>query len=528
MRNRIIYARLLPLVWVGALLLAGCTGVVAPVAPSAHDASGASTARQVVDISSFTNLDPSGACWGEYFVLGNVYETLTRYNPPGVEPFVAPNLATDWTVTDDGHTWTFHLQEGVKFHDGSDLDAAAVKFSLERHKEMGCSSYLYAPIETIETPDAHTVVIHLTDPVPMDLILASGYSAWIMSPTSAVSKGPDWFAEGNDAGSGPYKMESYAPGERLIVTRFDDYWRGWSPDQIETVVFEQVEDPMAVEQMLRAGQVDLANSRALSPEQMASLDKDEKLVLDASPGSLVAVLYLNERRAPTDDPLVRQALAYSFPYDEVIANTNLGKGSRSHGAVPASIWGHNPGQPRYPYDPEKAKALLEQAGYGDGLELEFSFDTSEQPVAEMWRAALAKIGVNLTLIPIDWNTRMEKVKNDPGNAPQINSTFWGPDAVGPYTYLYGMFHTEGPSTFNAGFYSNSAFDKMIDDANRLSATDREAAAQMFVAAQKFLDDDAAGIFVQDFPNLTILASDLQGHIGNPGYNNAVFWYDLRR
>jgi peptide/nickel transport system substrate-binding protein len=117
------------------MMLVGCAPIAPPSAPDTNDATGERTARQVVDISAFTTLDPSAACWGEYFVLGNVYETLTRYNPPGVEPFVAPGLATDWTVADEGHTWAFHLQEGVKFHDGSDLNAEAVKFSIERNKE---------------------------------------------------------------------------------------------------------------------------------------------------------------------------------------------------------------------------------------------------------------------------------------------------------------------------------------------------------------------------------------------------------
>ena len=393
---------------------------------------------------------------------------------------------------------------------------------------MGCAGYLYAPIETIETPDAQTVIFNLSSPVPLDIVLASAYSAWIISPTSAADKDADWFAAGNEAGSGPYRISRYEPGQRMLVDRFEEYWRGWSAGQIDTVIFELVEDPTAVEQMLRAGQLDLASSRALGQEQMASLAEDERLVLDVSAGSLNSVLYLNQRRSPTDNPRVRQALAYSFPYDEVIANTNLGKGTRARGAVPLSVWGHNPGAARYGYDPQKAKALFAEAGYADGLEIEFSFDPTEQPAAELWRAALAEIGVDLILIPIDFGTRADKLKSDPESSPQINSIFWGPDALGPYTYLFNMFHSEEEPMFNFGFYSNPAFDALIEEANLLSGIDPMAAAALFADAQHFLDDDAAGIFVQDFPNLIILDKKLQGFVGNPGYNNAVFWYDVRR
>lgn len=528
MRRRTAFVFVALLLCLSLVLLAGCVPPPPPVAAAGPSAPEKVIVRQAVDGSVFADLNPFTACWGEYFVLGNLYETLTKYNPPSVEPFIAPGLAREWSRAADGLSWTFHLQPGVKFHDGTAVDAEAVRFSILRHKELGCAGYLYAPIERIETPDALTVVFYLTSPVPLDIVLASGYSAWIVSPASATDKDANWFAAGNEAGSGPYRISRYEPGQRMVIERFDDYRRGWSAGQIDSVIFELVEDPAAVEQMLRAGQLDLASSRSLGQEQMASLDAEERLVLDVSPGSLNSVLYLNQRRVPLDNPLVRQALAYSYPYDEVIANSNLGKGTRARGAVPVSVWGHNPGEAAYAYDPEKAAALFAQAGYGNGLEIEFSFDPTELPAAELWRAALAEIGVDLKLIPIDFGTRADTVRNDPENAAHINSIFWGPDALGPYTYLFNMFHSEEAPLFNLGYYSNPAFDALIDEANLLSGTDPDAAAALFAESQRILDEDAAGIFVQDFPNLIILDESLQGFVGNPGYNNAVFWYDIRR
>ncbi len=159
----------------------------------------------------------------------------------------------------------------------------------------------------------YTVVFKLAYPAPLDAILASPYSAWIMSP-GAADKDAAWFAAGNEAGTGPYRFVRYEPGQRLVVQRFDDYWGGWQPGQFDTVVFEMLDDNVAAEQMLRAGELDFANQIILTPDQMAGLDGTDGLRLDAAPSVGSWMVFLNHRRSPTDDVRVRQALAYSFPY----------------------------------------------------------------------------------------------------------------------------------------------------------------------------------------------------------------------
>ena len=105
---------------------------------------------------------------------------------------------------------------------------------------------------------------------------------------------------------------------------------------------------------------------------------------------------------------------------------------------------------------------------------------------------------------------------------------WPPDVVGPYTYLFNMFHGEDKPLFNLGFYNDPAFDKLADEGNVLSGTDRAAAAEKFIAAQRMLNKDAAAIFIQDLPDPHIVAADLQGFVNNPAYNNTVFWVEVRR
>ncbi len=555
MRHHKVPVLVFTLLCAGAMLLTGCAGgatqVVAPTAALAPEAKVSSDvaspttvpepamatapeadepliARAAVDPTAFTDFDPSSTCVSELYILINVYETLTRYTPLGSKDALEPGLATSWSVSDDGMTWTFKLREGAKFHDGVDFDASAVKRSIERTKNRGqCAAYLLDPVSEILTPDPYTVVFKLAYPAPLDAILASPYGAWIMSP-GAADKDAAWFAAGNEAGTGPYRFARYEPGQRLVVQRFDDYWGGWQPGQFDTVVFEMLDDNVAAEQMLRAGELDFANQIILTPDQMAGLDGTNGLRLGAAPSVGNLLVFLNHRRPPTDDVRVRQALAYSFPYKSVVANTFLGKGTLAHSAVPTSVWGHDPEPSPYVEDLDKAASLLMQAGHADGLELTLSYDPANQTLAELWQANLAKIGVTLKLEPADFPIRWDAAKAAPEKAPEAFLFGWTPDVADPYSYLFNMFHTEDQPLWNLGFYSDPAFDTLIDQARRQSAVDQTAASAQYIDAQRMLADDAAAIFAVDAPELNIIAGDLRGFETNLGYAHLAYWYDLRR
>ena len=241
MRHQTVFAYVLSLSCAAVMLLAGCAPVT-PVAAPGTATSGERIARQAAEATTFSDLDPASACVTQGWILGNVYETLTRYNLPGAEPFVVPGLATAWTVSEDGMTWTFKLREGVKFHDGTDFNADAVKFTVERNKTLNqCSAFIFNAVESIETPDPYTVVFHLSEPAPMDATLASVFNAWITSP-SAQDKDTSWYTAGNDAGTGPYRIAQYEPGQRMVLERFDDYWQGWKGDEFDKIVFESIGD----------------------------------------------------------------------------------------------------------------------------------------------------------------------------------------------------------------------------------------------------------------------------------------------
>ncbi len=524
MRQKMKYV--FPILATIVLLISACNGAADTEAPEAEPIIGV-----YAHPGTLPDIDPSSSFSDDNVVTTQTYETLTFYNPPGSAEIVSAKLATSWEASDDSMTWTFHLREGVKFHDGTDMNAEAVKFSIDRTMEYGLgAAYIFFPVAGVEVVDDLTVQFNLNYPAPMDLVLSSGYGAWIFSPTTVEGKDADWFNEGNDAGTGPYTIESYDLGSNLVLTRFDDYWGGWEDGQFDKVITQIVEDPTVMEQMIRSGEADFTYN--LPNENYAALAEAEGVTVDITPSFQNLLALLNTVKPPLDDPLVRQALSYSFPYQAVAENLYAGMGTQSHGPIPGRMWGHDPNLTQYTYDLDKARDLLTQAGHPDGgFELSYTFvagDLDEQQVGELWRAELAKIGIDLSVDGLMWEAQWDLAISDPATAQDAFAFYWWPDYVTPYGFLFNMFHSEDEPFFNLGYYNNPEFDALIDEGDQVSGVDIDAAADMFIEAQEMLVEDAAAIFILDLPDIHAIRDDITGYVNNPGYPHVIYWYDLRR
>ena len=196
------------------------------------------------------------------------------------------------------------------------------------------------------------------------------------------------------------------------------------------------------------------------------------------------------------------------------------------------MWGHGSELLQYNHDMDKAAELLAEAGHPDGgFDLLFTYNTGdldEQQVGELWKAELAKLGINLELQPMTWEAQWELGQSDPQNAQDIFLMYWWPDYVSPISWLYSMFRTEDPTLFNLGYYSNPEYDETIDTADAISGSDRDAATQMFIEAQEILVNDAAAMFFYDVANTHQARADIQGYVDNPAYPHVAFVYDLSR
>lgn len=512
----------------GGETVAPATQATATEAPSAAPAQ--PSVLTISNPTSFPDIDPSTSFSNDGAVTANLYETLTRYNAPGSKDVLSPQLATSWEASADSLTWTFHLREGVKFHDGTPFNSAAVKFSIERTKTLnGGAAWIWGAVKNIETPDDYTVIFRLDYAAPLDLIASSGFAAWMISP-AAKDKDGAWYNEGHDAGTGPYTIESYEPGQRIILTKFEDYWGGWKDGQFDKVVLEVVEDITVRQQKIESGETDWTYQ--LPTENLASLGNNPDVKVLVNPAFQNLVGLFNNKKPPLDNSKVRQALSYSFPY-EVFINTAIGGyATQARGVIPTGMYGSDPSLFQYSFDLDKAKSLLAEAGYPDGgFELTMTYatgDSVEQQAAELWKAELAKIDITLNAQPMSWEAQWDLAKGDAAKAQDVFVMYWWPTYTTPYDFLFNMFHTEETPLFNLGYYSNADFDKLIDDANALSGSEKAKAESMFKEASKILVADAASLFIFDQSNIHIVRADIKGYVDNPAYSHVVFAYELSR
>ena len=538
----------LTLVFLLVLGIGGCGPTPAPAAPTPLEATpvpptatpvpptAAPAAKENVFVyahgPTFPDIDPSVSFSNDSVVMGNAYETLVFYNPPGSKEVLSPQLATSWESSEDGLTWTFRLRQGVKFHDGTDFNAEAVKYSVERTKTLGLgAAFIWDSVEEIKAIEDYTVEFKLKYAAPLDLIAASGYGAWMFSPTCVEAQGEkanEWFNQGHDCGSGPYTIESYERGRRLTMTRFDDYWGGWKEGQFNKVVFEIVVDPVVQQQMLEAGEASAAYG--LPRVNLKTLDARDDVTVYINPSFQNLLGLFNMKKEPTNNKLVRQALSYAVPYQQIIEGVMLSQATQAYGPVPAGMWGHSKDLFQYTYDLDKARKLLAEAGYPNGgfdLLLTYAVgDLDEQQVCELWKAEAAKLGINIECRGMEWEPQWDLAKSDPMKAQDILVFYWWPDYITPYTYLYNMFHCEEEILFNLGYYCNAEYDELIDRGNELAGTDRAEAERLFIEAQKILIEDAAAVFFYDLPNDHELRSDIKGYVDNPAYPHIIFVYKL--
>lgn len=506
------------------LFLAGC-------APD--EFTGGEKILAVAHTAEVTTWDPSSSFSTEVTYLTNIYETLLRANPEGSAAPFSPLLAEDWEVSADGLEWTFYLREGVTFHDGAALDAEAVKKSIERTREMGeGASFIWGSVETIEVVDTNEIKFVLNEPAPLDRIVSSGNGAWIMSPNAADQE-KEWFEEGRAVGTGPYMLESYKPGEELVLVKYDDYWGGWNDKQFTKVVVKIVAEAVVQRQLLEAGDVQIAS--VVPVEGIPTLEQNPDFVVFRGPSFYNYLGFLNTAKPPLDNVKVRQAISYAVPYDDIIEIATNGYATQSQGPVPAGLWPWREDLPQYSYDIDKAKGLLVEAGYADGtlggVEMVLTH-ASENPAhtryAPLLKESLAEIGIELEVRPILWTQQWAMAKeSDPATEAQdIFLLLWWPTYADGYDNLSSMFTSGMYAIWNLSYWRNPTYDQLIEEAYSLCAVDVEESRSKYFEAQKLLIDEAVALFFYDPEEMLPMSAAIKGEALNQCYPRVIFFYNL--
>jgi peptide/nickel transport system substrate-binding protein len=515
-----------------AVAAAACTGDEGPgatedgAAPEGPNAFTYSVTSEVM-----IGWDPATGYSNEVIALHNIYETLTRYNAETQE--VEPLLAESWESSEDGLTWTFTLRDGVTFHTGRELTAEAAKAAIERTMEIGeGAAYIWGAVKKIDTPDDRTLVFRLSYPSPLDLVSSGTYSAYIYdTETSGGQDLGEWFAEGNDSGTGPYMVSEFNPGDEieLRLEAYPDYWGGWDGEHYEHYVFRVTPEANTAAQLLRAGEVSMV--QRMSPQLWSSFEGQEGFETTSAPSWQTLLAMLNTSDGPLAEESVRDAVALAIDYDGIIAALE-GAADPLSGVVPPGLWGHTDGL-EYQQNLDEARTLLEEAGYGpngDPMTLELTYlkgDADEELVATLMKSNLAELNIDLQVRGLQWQTQWDKAKSaNEAERQDILIFYWWPDYPDPVSWFFNLFRTEQDPFFNLAYYSNGELDSMIDEASVVAATDRDEAISMYEQMQQILVEDAPAIPLYTQVYQRAMLDEVDGFEDNPAYPNVVFGYEL--
>jgi peptide/nickel transport system substrate-binding protein len=478
------------------------------------------------------NIDPAVVTDYEAgIVTYNVYEGLLDYD---LEDYsIKPALATSWVIAPDAMSAVFTLREGVKFHDGTPFNADAVKYSIERAQSMNMAPAAYLnPITKIEVLGPYSIRLSSAAPWAFwEDALATRKALGIVSPAyvqaHATANDPwatDWMGQ-HTCGTGPYMVEDWQFGQYVKLVKNGAYWGGWKSEQFATVFIKTVREPSVEELMIKSGEADIAFD--VPETDLATLDADPEIFARSLPGMAQLFFPMKYHKGPFQDSRIRKAVTYALDLDEIA--TVYPGAARAQGAIPRSMLGADPTAPILPHDPEAARLLLAEAGYGPGeLTLTLTYVAGaewERRAALIAQQNLADVGINLVVESMPWAV-IFPLTADPELAPEWYIFYSASRFADPHGIMFEMFSTTalGPSGFNNG-YSNPTFDALLDEASM--TPDREARAALYSQANRILIADMPAIFVWEMPYSFVYRESVKGVVPEL-IDRTYHFYDLYR
>lgn len=447
------------------------------------------------------NLDPALALSSEDFKISDWFaEGLVRFKKESTD--IEPALATSWERSQDGLVWTFHLRKGVKFQDGTDFKADAVKFSFERQFKKDNPFYTprYArwsgklnDMTDVEIVDDYTVNLHFSTPQPMLLDNLAIYVAYMLSPTAA-KKDPSGLAA-NPVGTGPFKLVKWQKGEFIELSRFDEYWDG--PAKSDRLIVRVIPDTDVRLLALQKGEVQLTDD--LPFNRLADIEAARDTRVQTTPAFGYSSLAINMQSDKLKDIRVRQAISYAINRDRVFAISFFKRGAPANQPMPVGVLGHANDKDItiYPYDPERAKKLLAEAGFSSGLKLNFLTFANPRPyfpapveTSTLIKADLARVGIDAVVTTATWPDWVAKRRGG-----DYDITLHGQTAstVDPDGVIYPIFHSSQIGIDNTSRYANPEVDKLLNGARQ--TYDIAERNRLYGEAVKIITAEASTVFL---------------------------------
>jgi len=422
---------------------------------------------------------------------GNVYEGLVRFDRNGE---IVPALAAGWQVSTDGLAWTFTLREGVRFHDGSPLTAEDVLFKFDRARDPDSGHVnqgYYAAVADVRAPDAGTIVFELTQPSRSLLYNLARPDAIIYPAALAETQ------RSQPVGTGPFRFARYVEGSEVRLERFDDYWNPELP-YLDAATFRIIGDANARIAALQAGDIDLIGG-AVPPEQVRVLQANPALKVASGTATAEITVAMNNSRPPFDDLRVRQAITHAIDKDAIVQGAFFGLGTVIGTHMSPSEAYYLDLTDTYPYDPERARALLAEAGYAGGLSFDFELPEPyafERRTGEIIAQQLREVGITVNLSVVEWGTWIQRIFL----AADYDMTIIGhsePRDIDIYarpTYYYR--------------YDNPRVAELLAEAESAPTAEAETAAYQAIA--RIIAEDAVNVWVFSPANTAAARADLYG------------------
>ena len=439
-----------------------------------------------------------------------LYDRLVEVTP---DDTIVPGLAKDWTISDDGLTYTFNLREGVKFQDGSDFTSADVKASIARIVDPATASPVKANFEivkSVDTPDDHTVVMTLSVPyAPFLAQLASQNSAIVPSEAGdELATKPD--------GTGSFKLSSWDINQKAVLVKNPDYWDAGKP-YLDGITFTFLEDANARVAALQSKRIDFLYRM---PEELVPVLQAESDVTVAGGAGTNSWYYwvLNPHQGPTADVKVRQALYWAIDREQLVDLCRPGAAwAHSSGFMPPDHWA-GVKEEIYTYDPEKAKQLLADAGYPNGFPIEIWVLTgraSYNCMAEALQAQLEKVGVHAT-IELHEIGEMTAVGDHLEDGTFQSMMLGLVGTLDPDIRVQQTFVTDGGS--NLVDFSDKEVDQLAAEAQ--ATTDQNKRGDLYRELQRRLAEVGPYAFLHNYGSFDAVLNDVKGYEWNHGL---IYW-----
>ncbi|CQR72073.1 putative D,D-dipeptide-binding periplasmic protein DdpA precursor [Sporomusa ovata DSM 2662] len=497
-------------------LLAGCGGKPAEQAKVPKDTLVIGMASDLATIDPAATMD--NASWK---ITYPCYDRLVKYKTVDGKSSteVEPMAAESWTVSPDGKEWVFKLRQDIKFHDGTPVNAQAVKFSFDRVLKIRKGPADYFPtLKTVEVVDDYTVKFIMEKPFPPFLYTLATNAASIINPAVMKYEKDGDLASGylasHTMGSGAYDLKEWNSQQNIKLQAMEGYWGG-NP-ALKTILIQFIKDASTQRLQLENGDLDIAES--IPADQLDALKGKSDLQISEFHSLNANLVYINNKKVPLNNVKVRQALNYAIDYQTLIQGAIKGKGIQLKGPVPEGLWGYDANLKSYSTNVEKAKQLLAEAGVGSNLTLKLLYSDYKaywESEALLIQDNLSKVGIKVELEKVAWATLREKVDKADFD---LCLGVWSPDYADPQmfmTYLYDS-RMQGLSG-NRAFYKNDQIDILLREAERIS--EQPERVKLYQQAQQIALEDAPYILLFQSDIMTAMRKNVQGFVFNPMLEN---------